>query len=81
MGHWFESSAAHECLLRLVVRTTGFHPVNASSILAGDVWQRRAAVSFSVVGNFSVVYSFLSLYYSDIEVLPFRKALFRHTGP
>lgn len=28
---------ATRCRLRLVVRTTGFHPVNASSILAGDV--------------------------------------------
>lgn len=42
----FKSHPLFSCLLRLVVRTVGFHPTNSSSILLGDDTKHACTVVF-----------------------------------
>ena len=55
MGQWFESIAAQTRLLRLGVRTTGFHPVNTGSIPVGDAFYAPASLD----AGFFCSYDFL----------------------
>ena len=65
------------CLLRLVVRTTGFHPVNAGSIPAGDAFRGYGLFFFSKKSSFSrrrrlserkwLQFSFQTLYVSEVD--------------